>query len=429
LIQLLQTHFKNKTMKQTNNYFNLKNNKMKTMKKSIVLFLFLALIAQVANAQTTITVGPGMNWTGYMNVFDLNNAYVFGSGWAVPDMKTEVDANNGSMRLKPNYNTYANAANAADSAFWQNGTLGNKIMEANTYVESLALLGQNFTFNGFADSVTINSGYTVYAFIKVLDANNGYSLVLSSFDTITSAGAFSTNVNIPNTPGFVPQYGFAVVGLNASPINEAAYGSVLIRGNNLPPAPPINVTFQVQSPDSLPVYVFGNWNNWSNWPGTLMTATTNGIYEATISLPSGDTIEYLYVNGGTPNKEVLNPADACTNGDAVNTNRMVILDTMDVTYCNRWASCSVCIPADLTDLSNENMQVRISNQFLVLETSELSAVDGIEIFDIVGKKVFSSNGQAPTNQAINIDLEMNKFYLVRIANEGSFRTIKAFITQ
>ena len=98
------------------------------------------------------------------------------------------------------------------------------------------------------------------------------------------------------------------------------------------------VTFQVSSPDSLPVYVFGSWN-WGGYPGTLMTSVGGGFYTANIPLPENTTYEYLFVNGGsaTPAKEVLNPADACTNGNAQYTNRVLNLGTADMTVCNNFA--------------------------------------------------------------------------------------------
>ncbi len=102
------------------------------------------------------------------------------------------------------------------------------------------------------------------------------------------------------------------------------------------------VTFQVSSPDSLPVYVFGSWN-WGGWPGTLMTSVGGGFYTATLPLAENTVHEYLFVNGATaPSKEVLNPADACTNGNPTYTNRVLNLGTSDMTVCNDFASCNTC---------------------------------------------------------------------------------------
>ena len=400
-----------------------KNKTIKTMKRSILLMLFVTLFAQVGIAQTTVTVGPGMSWVGYMNTFDSTGVnYITGSGWAVPDLKTVVDAGNGSMQLKPNYNTY----NATDP-YWSNGAIGNKVLEANTYIEDLALLGQNLTFEGFVDSFTINSGYIVTAFIKVLDANNGYQTVLFDYDTIRGVGTFSANVNIPNTAGFIPQYGFSVRGLNANPVNEAAYGKVLIRGNNAPPLPPINVTFQVQNPDSLPVHVFGSWSGWSNFPGDVMTSIGNNTYEATIQLNTGDTVEYQFVSGTAA--EVLNAADPCTNGNTSFTNRKTIFGGADTTICAIWNTCSSCVPVGIDEISKDNLSILVSNKFITLNATSLSQVDGVEIYDMVGKTVFSSNGKVLTNQQIAVDLQSETLYLIRVNNGNQYHTVKTIILQ
>ena len=103
------------------------------------------------------------------------------------------------------------------------------------------------------------------------------------------------------------------------------------------------VTFQVSSPDSLPVHVFGSWSNWSNYPGTLMTSIGNNVYTATLPLPVGANYEYLFVNGATTfAKETLNPAASCTNGNAQYTNRTLGLGMNDTTICSTWASCAAC---------------------------------------------------------------------------------------
>jgi hypothetical protein len=102
-------------------------------------------------------------------------------------------------------------------------------------------------------------------------------------------------------------------------------------------------TFQVENPDSTPVYLFGSWD-WTTYPGILMTSIGGGKYQATKNLPLNDTtIEYLFVNGNTPQKEVLNPAWPCTNGNGQYTNRKIInTGTMAKTLCNKWASCDSC---------------------------------------------------------------------------------------
>ncbi len=113
---------------------------------------------------------------------------------------------------------------------------------------------------------------------------------------------------------------------------------------NFVPGQPTTVTytFQVQNPDSTPVYVFGSWNGFSNWPGTPMSPLGGGVYTADIVLNPSSSYEYLYVNGPTPTKEVLDPAWACTNGNAQYTNRTLLTGTTDAALCAIWATCNSC---------------------------------------------------------------------------------------
>ncbi|MFM2191339.1 MAG: hypothetical protein RLZZ118_296, partial [Bacteroidota bacterium] len=102
------------------------------------------------------------------------------------------------------------------------------------------------------------------------------------------------------------------------------------------------VTFQVESPDSTPIYVFGSWSGWGNWPGTPMTLIAPNKYSVTIPIASNTTHQYLFVNGSTPVKEVLNPAWSCTNGNATYTNRVLALGNADTAVCYTWATCNTC---------------------------------------------------------------------------------------
>ena len=112
----------------------------------------------------------------------------------------------------------------------------------------------------------------------------------------------------------------------------------------------VNVTFQVQNPDLSPVYVFGSWSNWVNWPGDPMTDAGNGLFTATLSLAPNATYEYLFVNGTTPVKEVLDPSWPCTNGNGEYTNRLSTLGGADTTICFIWEACTACEGTILTQV-------------------------------------------------------------------------------
>lgn len=181
-------------------------------------------------SQNTINTNASASWTGYVNVFDLSNAYLWGSAWGVSDLKTEIDTSANTITLKPNYNTYA-----AGDAYWSDGANGNKIIEANTYYEPGATYnGQDLTFTGNVSANTLVSEFTAVAFIKVLDPNNGYATVYNNSIPLPASGVFTITAPAANlATGLLIQVGFTVKGVNANPIKEATNGSVVISPANL----------------------------------------------------------------------------------------------------------------------------------------------------------------------------------------------------
>ena len=202
----------------------------------IGVFCFLGLFgSQTVNAQTNIEVSASGTWLGYMNVFFTDNAFAFGSAWGLPDVKSVPNTANNTITLYPNYNTYANAlnGNAADQAYWINGNVGNKIMEGNTFKElTPSTLQETITFSGFVQSNTLAASYESNAFIKVLDPQNSFNLIL--FESVDLVAGQNFTVSVQNiTPGLLVQTGFQVIGLNGNPAAEAANGNVVVTAPNL----------------------------------------------------------------------------------------------------------------------------------------------------------------------------------------------------
>src|SRR5882672_1442939 len=137
--------------------------------KRICAFAFLGwgLICAAAQADTIVSVDPSASWQGFMNVSDLpssGGAYEFGSGWGAADLTAVFSGP--LLTLGPN--TIADG-----SSYWYTpsggpGATGNKIMDANMYVEQPAgtYAGQTLTFKGKVLTNTLVSPYTSVAFIK-----------------------------------------------------------------------------------------------------------------------------------------------------------------------------------------------------------------------------------------------------------------------
>lgn len=194
--------------------------------------LFSALVAVAAFGAAhrvqavTVTVDPSHSWLGYMNVFELpanGGAFVFGSPWGTADLTATFSGP--VLTLGPN-------TIGDPNPFWYTpsggpGAMGNKIMDANFYVEdSGALVGQSVTFTGVVSANTLTSAHTAVAFIK--DFAPDYSSNVSA--TVPLApGVFSVTLNTIPVPGRHVQFGFQMTGPNVWVTDVGPYGSVELR--------------------------------------------------------------------------------------------------------------------------------------------------------------------------------------------------------
>lgn len=202
----------------------------------------LAACALVGMCLTTnaasFDVNPGASWVGYMNVFDIpQNAslgpyppnlgpYQFGSSWGTPDLNSSWGG--GVLTLSPN-------TIGDPNPYWYiggggPGAVGNKIMDANLYVEVGSLPGQSVTFSGtvlanslFGKTDPLGNGWTSVAFIK--DFAPDYSSSVSTTIPLTP-GAFSISLNTINDPARHVQYGFETLGPDVWITDVGQYGNI-----------------------------------------------------------------------------------------------------------------------------------------------------------------------------------------------------------
>jgi hypothetical protein len=193
------------------------------MKKVLVVLAALSLIG-AAQADVVINgADPGAAWAGWMNVFEPDMTYLWGSGWGAADLRATFDGA-GVLTLAPNTNCW----NAADP-YWVAGGVGNKVMEANFMQEfgGGALAGQMVTFNYTVGTDTLPDGYTARAFIKVLDPGAGWATVQYEYlDLMPGAGSVSLSVGA--FPAAHTQVGFSLMGLVVDPAGDAAMTGVTI---------------------------------------------------------------------------------------------------------------------------------------------------------------------------------------------------------
>jgi hypothetical protein len=202
------------------------------MKYSLML---LALAAAVllpslnANADATFTVDQAAPWQGFMNVFTLpedGGAYLWGSGWGIPDLVSIFDNPANTLTLAPNTIN-------DPSDYWYYpaggpGATGLKTMDANTYVQVAddTLNGQNVTFEGTILSNTLSGPHVARAFIR--DFAPDYGSYNESSVELTP-GPFSITLLTNAAIGRHVQYGFNFNGPNVWITDVAPYGNVVVQ--------------------------------------------------------------------------------------------------------------------------------------------------------------------------------------------------------
>lgn len=202
--------------------------RMKTkswMLGSVVAIGFGLMLAAPVRA-VNVTVDPGAPWLGFMNVFELpanGGGYVFGSPWGTADLPATFSGP--VLTLAPN-------SINDPSPFWYiggggPGAPGNKIMEANFYVEVTGpFAGQTVTFEGIVLNNTFTSAHTSYAFIR--DFAPDYSSFNQAIQALTTPGPFSISLATIADPNRHVQYGFQTVGVNVWITDVGPYGSIQI---------------------------------------------------------------------------------------------------------------------------------------------------------------------------------------------------------
>ncbi len=215
---------------------------MKTVLRKIVsaTLLIRALAGTGISANAAgFGLDPSPPWQGFMNVFNLPSpgnyppnlgAYQFGSGWGTADLRANWSGP--VLTLSPNNigdpNPYWYTPSGGPTA------TGNKIMDANMYVEIGSLPGQTVTFsatvlaNTLVGSVDPNgNGWTSVAFIK--DFAPDYSTFNQQTVALTP-GVFSISLLTVNDPLRHIQYGFETLGPDvwATDPRLPGYGNVQI---------------------------------------------------------------------------------------------------------------------------------------------------------------------------------------------------------
>ena len=207
-----------------------------SMKYLAVVAATCMLVGATTQAHAvTFTVDQSATWLGFMNVFELpsnGGGFIFGSGWGTGDL-TATWGGPTSLTLGTN--------NIGDAdPFWYvggggPGAQGNKIMDANMYVQLVdgSVSGQTLTFAGnvtsntlFGQTDSLGNAWTSVAFIKEFAAD--YSSFTQTTVSMT-AGTFSISQAISGNALNHVQYGFETKGSCVWITDAAQFGNIQVQ--------------------------------------------------------------------------------------------------------------------------------------------------------------------------------------------------------
>ncbi len=96
------------------------------------------------------------------------------------------------------------------------------------------------------------------------------------------------------------------------------------------------VTFQVDmnqySGSFTTPEVNGTFNGWCGNCAAMTDANGDNIWEVTIGLTAGDTVEYKFSHDNWTGQEQNDPTASCTNGNTTYTNRVLIVPATATTF-------------------------------------------------------------------------------------------------
>jgi len=154
-----------------------------------------------------------------------------------------------------------------------------------------------------------------------------------------------------------------------------------------------NVTFQVDmnkvdgSTFTTPE-LNSTFNGWCGNCNAMSDADGDNVWDVTVSLAEGDTIEYKYSADGWTIQEMNDPNASCTNGNVTYTNRVLTIPAADTglpVVC--WSSCDACA---INVTLSVNMAWEVANG--AIDSNGVHVAGTWQSWNPMGSEMLDTNG-------------------------------------
>ena len=172
---------------------------------------------------------------------------------------------------------------------------------------------------------------------------------------------------------------------------------------------------QLSDPFNIPE-LNGTFNNWCGDCDPMSDANGDEIWEVTLSLNVGDTIEYKFSADNWTFQETLDPNENCTNGLSNFTNRMFIVGSSNIVLDDVcWGSCSPCA-TDLENINSYQVNIYPNPSSEEIFISSISNIKHLEIINSMGQNVFQKTLES-SKFNLNISDFDTGYYIIKVVFE------------
>ena len=173
----------------------------------------------------------------------------------------------------------------------------------------------------------------------------------------------------------------------------------------------------------------GTFNGWCGNCDAMSDVDGDSVWDVTVSLTPGDTVEYKYSADSWAIQEMNDPGAPCTNGDSTYTNRVLVIpasDTILGVVC--WASCDPCVVVPPTGINDRINNVVIypnpANNILNISSSEI--IQKVEVLDVVGRVILSKTLNS-SNYILDVSNLNSNVYFINYSINGVVNTKKVIV--
>ena len=183
---------------------------------------------------------------------------------------------------------------------------------------------------------------------------------------------------------------------------------------------------QVSFPFTTPE-INGTFNNWCGDCNPMYDADGDNIWETTLRLFPGDTVEYKFTTDNFTNQESLNPNDSCTNGNVNYTNRVAIVPSSDlITNAVCWESCDICSTIGNVSLNTQDFSIypNPATDKIFIESAEL--INDLVLYDLLGNVLFEIHNINSNHFQFDLTPYSGSLFLINL-NFSNFSISKKLI--